>query len=47
MFRAVCILAAAFWRLCVAQPMLKVVSWMVVESTARMVRFLNRYGSPG
>ena len=23
------------------------VSWMVVESTARMVRFLNRCGSPG
>ena len=44
---AVCILAAAFWRLCFAQPMLKAVSWMVVESTARMVRFLNRCGSPG
>lgn len=47
MFRAVCILAAAFCRLCLAHPMLKAVSCMVVESTARMVRLLNRHGSPG
>ena len=47
MSRAMCILAAAFWRLCFAQPMLKAVSWMVVEPTARMVRVLNRCGSPG
>ena len=47
MFRVVCILADDFWRLCFDQPMLKAVSWMVVDSTARTVRFLNRCGSPG
>ena len=47
MFNAVCILAAAFCFVCFAQQMLFAVRLMVVESTARIVLFLNRCGNPG